>query len=183
MGWLCEFDLESKQQIEMKSNKTYLLIIALLLLILTGCELFKKLGNNQRVETTETWSNAPDASTSKIRISTNLDNKQLKREFIDRMLKAGFKIDTNRSLSPLTTVMRRVENYYVQLFIDFEGSTATIYGSQGNMGINGISSELAEHHINWNPIKYNGKGWELMNATSNYRNQHIRTFNSNKRSQ
>ncbi|ADY51672.1 hypothetical protein Pedsa_1102 [Pseudopedobacter saltans DSM 12145] len=148
------------------------------LVALTSCDLFKKSGIQKPAEILEIWADEPSASTNKIKVITNLSNDALKRAYISRLLKANFRIDTNRSLNPLTTVMRRHENYYIQLFIDFKDSVATVYGRQGNIGLNRPDGEPSEYHINWHDITHNGKGWEIMNAISNYPDRLNKSYNT-----
>lgn len=125
------------------------------LVILTGCFLQKKTKQ-------EIWQNAPDATTTKIRVITHLSNNDLKRAYIDRLVHARLDPDPNLGLNPMTTKVKAVENYYVELFVTFQDSVATVYGNAGFPGLNSLGQQPSASNIAWDPIRYNGRGWETM---------------------
>jgi hypothetical protein len=114
------------------------------------------------------WSNQPTLKTTKIRLTTKLKERELQRLFLTRFTRHRFKIDTSSSLDPMKTSINRLDNYYVQYYVNIRDSVVIISGRAGNLGLNAVlgGHEPAEHNIIWAVISLNGKGWEFMNAIS-----------------
>jgi hypothetical protein len=76
-----------------------------------------------------------------------------------------FKIDSQHTYrGDLQTLVPKVDNVYMQGFIDFKDSTAIIYGRQGTILYPGTNPSAP--NINWQDIEYSKTVWELLFAIS-----------------
>lgn len=132
-----------------------------------GCFLNQKVHTNQK------------ATTTKIRVTTHLHGKDLQKAYIMTILKAGF--DLAQGDNPMATKPRVFENYYVEVFVSFDDSIATISGNAGDVGLNGLrSSNVTANQINWSPIVENGRGWWAMYPVGQFDNAiNIQNYNTN----
>ncbi len=142
--------------------KKYLLVI--LALVTISC------GSKKNSTDSDSWSSSPSYSTTKMKVTSNLSPDDLKREYINRLVSMGFEVNGGdrwgNTSNSMTTKFRYYENYYVRFYINFTDNVAIIRGEAGNIGLNGINQEPAAHNINWKPVAYQGRGWELMSIVA-----------------
>jgi hypothetical protein len=148
----------------------YLLILINAALLLTGCrETRQTTTSNNAGPQPSVWQDSAVATTTKIRVITSLSNSDLKDLYVQRVLRARFMIDTvNIYKDHLPTLMKRVDNYYVQVFIDFKDSVATFSGRYGNPGLNAtaMGQEPSTSNIDWKDITYNSRAWQQLSMIS-----------------
>jgi len=113
----------------------------------------------------ETWHDAPDRSTSKIRLITHMEKNALQKQFIIKILQRGVDIDTTASRpGHLWSTVGARENYAVHFLIETSDSVETVSGEFGNPGLNaygpnGIGHPPKASNFEWTTITYNSKGW------------------------
>ena len=127
-------------------------------------------GSKKNSADNDSWSSSPSSSTTKIKITSDLSPDDIKREYINRLVRMGFEINGGdrwgNTSNSMSTKFRYYENYYVRFYINFSGNTAVIRGEAGNTGLNGIGREPSEYNIDWKSVTYQKRGWELMSIVA-----------------
>jgi hypothetical protein len=150
-------------------KQRHLILVFTIMIIFIGCGETRRTTTPNPNSQPEVWQDSAVATTTKIKVLTNMSNSDLKDYYVQRVLRARYSIDTaNIYHNHLPTLIKRVDNYYMQLFIDFKDSTATISGRYGNLGLNAVAMgrEPSSSNIDWIEITNNGRGWEQLSIIS-----------------
>jgi len=116
---------------------------------------------------TETWQNAPDSTTTKIRVITREhDHHKLDSAFLYALFKNHFKVDNNATVQDHvnTTPIPSYVGYDVKLSVDFQDTVVTVSGFRSYIGAN-------PNVYNWSPIVYSSgfnAGWLIMQQVAAY---------------
>lgn len=143
--------------------KPILIVFGILLSFVTSNS--SSLQCSNRKSTEDVWLSTPTKTSEKIKTITTLNNSDLKQYYLYKILKAGFEIDTNSVYkNHFRTLPKRVENKYIELTMEFNDSTAIIYGRYGSLGLNAFApgAEPSVSNIDWNNITYDGWGWDIL---------------------
>lgn len=158
-----------------------MILVFTVMITLFGCgETRRTTTPNHPNSQPEIWQDSAVATTTKIKVLTNMSNSDLKDYYVQRVLRARFSIDTaNIYKDHLPTLIKRVDNYYMQLYINFKDSTATISGRYGNLGLNAVATgqEPSSSNIDWKDITNNGRGWEQLSMISGNPSNSTKKYN------